>query len=142
MIRLFIILYLVLLVSESSGQSPHKENCDSLYFQKSRFADTSIFIVTDYGLADTTETFLFGQIIDRESISPVSNAEITLCYGTNFYVTKTDLYGNFKLQCFLGDDRRKYTLYISHIQYHCLKLIEALNVNYIGLRVKLKRQHS
>jgi len=139
MIKYLISIFFSLFVFESNGQSPSTQTCDTIHFNN---ADTSQVFVTDYALADTTATLLFGQIVDRKDFTPVGNVEITLRYGANVHTTVTDKYGKFKLDCFLGDDSKNYVIYISHTYYGCLKIVDAINANLIGLRVKLKRLHA
>ena len=109
--------------------------------------DTSHVIVTEFGLADTTEIELFGQIVDQNSFKPLAHANVSLHFNDTKHVAITDSNGKFRILCFLPEDSGEnyqerhsgWNLNISCAAYRCLEIVSPIAANLIGYEIKLTK---
>jgi hypothetical protein len=144
MIKLIVTSFFTCFFAICSGQSSPQDDCDTIHFQfnRSNSGDTTRVYLSDFGIADTTSTFIFGTILDRKSFKSIVNARITLFCKNQIYSGDTDKAGYFEIECFLGDlpsnGNSEWYMEISHPDYKCLKIFNPIAANYEGFKIKLR----
>jgi hypothetical protein len=104
--------------------------------------DTSKFYITDKGLADTTESAIYGNVVDTYTLEPVKNATVTLTDESRTIrkVCLTDSNGKFQIWTF-DFTKNKGILEINQGNYKCIiiNLFQFKDFNLIAINFKMKK---
>ena len=131
--------FLMFLYSCSAINKPVNEPCiqTTAHLENSK-NDTSVLILKEAMVFDTTATLIEGQVLDNKSYEPIENASMILKGDSDFIRDTTNSKGEFKI--FRNLLHPNYNLEISKNNYACLLISHVIQTGGQIYIFKLKRK--